>query len=94
MPENHKSKKWLTLKDAAAVLDVHPRTLRRWADDGAVAFMLTPGRHRRFEATDISELMGARNTPAGNAAVAGSWARLAMVDVKKGIVTDEVERWT
>ena len=33
----------LTLSDAAALLGVHPATLRRWADQGDVLVMVTPG---------------------------------------------------
>ena len=45
--------KWLTLKQAATWLGVHPTTLRRWADNGEIAHILTPGGHRRFAASDV-----------------------------------------
>jgi excisionase family DNA binding protein len=38
----------LRVADAAAVLGVHPQTLRVWADDGKVASVRTPGGQRRF----------------------------------------------
>lgn len=38
------------------MLDVHPSTLRRWADEGQVPFMLTPGGHRRFAQKDLAAL--------------------------------------
>lgn len=47
-------KRWLSLKDAAARLDVHPTTLRRWADNGAIAVLVTPGGHRRFDSAEIT----------------------------------------
>jgi excisionase family DNA binding protein len=83
------TEKWLTLKAAAEKLNVHPKTLRRWADDGSIAFMLTPGGHRRFAASDVEELMDARRSPDKNQKVAGAWARLAMADVRGRVDGDD-----
>lgn len=47
---------FLTLKKAATRLGVHPATLRRWADNGDVMVMVTPGGHRRFPAAEIDRL--------------------------------------
>lgn len=47
---------FLTLKHAAERLGVHPATLRRWADNGDVMVMVTPGGHRRFPAGEIDRL--------------------------------------
>ena len=44
---------WLSLKQAADRLGIHPTTLRRWADSGEIPVMLTPGGHRRFAISDI-----------------------------------------
>lgn len=43
----------LRLSEAAAVLGVHPDTLRRWADSGKVPSARTPGGERRFSRSDI-----------------------------------------
>ena len=43
----------LRLSEAAALLGVHPDTLRRWADAGQVPCTRTPGGERRFTRTDI-----------------------------------------
>jgi len=40
--------RWLSLGQASAMLNVHPSTLRRWADGGLVPCQRTPGGHRRF----------------------------------------------
>lgn len=48
-------KRWLTLKETAAKLNVHPTTLRRWADSGAIGVMVTPGGHRRFDSAEIHQ---------------------------------------
>lgn len=44
---------WLTLEQACKRLGVHPSTLRRWADHGAIGVFVTPGGHRRFSRADI-----------------------------------------
>ena len=59
MPNLAKSSELLSLTDAAALLGVHPTTLRRWADQGDILVMVTPGGHRRFPRTEIDRLLGA-----------------------------------
>ena len=56
MSEQTKSQQWLTLGQAAKRLNVHVGTMRRWADDGRVSVMVTPGGHRRFSAADLDRL--------------------------------------
>ncbi len=46
---------WLTLEQASRRLGVHPTTLRRWADEGAIDVFITPGGHRRFIPADIEQ---------------------------------------
>jgi len=48
----------LSLGEAAQRLGVHPTTLRRWADEGDVLVMVTPGGHRRFPVAEIERLRG------------------------------------
>lgn len=48
----------LSLSQAASLLNVHPATLRRWADQGDVLVVVTPGGHRRFPRSEIDRLMG------------------------------------
>lgn len=40
---------WISLGEAAAMLGVHPTTLRHWADQGDLPSQRTPGGHRRFQ---------------------------------------------
>jgi len=47
---------FLTLSEAADRLNVHPTTLRRWADQGDILVMVTPGGHRRFPISEIDRL--------------------------------------
>lgn len=46
---------WLTLERASKRLGVHATTLRRWADQGAIDYFLTPGGHRRFSVAAIEQ---------------------------------------
>ena len=54
----------LTVADAAALLKVHPDTIRRWADTGDLHSWLTPGKQRRFRKADILALLPADRTEA------------------------------
>ena len=47
---------WLSLNEAAKRLNVHPATLREWADKGRIRANRTPGGHRRFSEADVTEL--------------------------------------
>lgn len=53
---------WLSLEEAARRLNVHPSTLRDWADKGRVRVYRTPGGHRRFSENDIKSI-GTPPTP-------------------------------
>ena len=44
---------WLKLGEAADYLGVHFTTLRRWADDGKVPCIRTPGGRRRFKKAEL-----------------------------------------
>lgn len=44
---------WLELSEAADYLGIHFTTLRRWADDGRVLCIRTPGGRRRFKKEEL-----------------------------------------
>ncbi len=48
---------WLTLGEASRILGVDPDTLRRWADNGKVDVLKTPGGHRRFLRESIEDML-------------------------------------
>jgi excisionase family DNA binding protein len=50
-------KSLLTPSEAAKLLNVAPTTIRHWAQIGRLAFITTPGGHRRFDKSDILSLM-------------------------------------
>lgn len=49
------SSQWLGISAAAQRLNVHLTTLRRWAENGDIAYTVTPGGHRRFAVSDLDE---------------------------------------
>lgn len=76
---------WLSLDQAAKRLNVHPATLREWADKGRIPSVRTPGGHRRFSESAVSA-MGAQAAPdlsllmsaaVGHARIATTGGRLA-----------------
>jgi excisionase family DNA binding protein len=48
---------WLTLGEASRILGVDPDTLRRWADNGKIDVLKTPGGHRRFLRESIEGML-------------------------------------
>ena len=44
---------WVSLRQAASMLGVHPATVRNWADKGDLPSRRTPGGHRRFRKSDL-----------------------------------------
>ncbi|HLU09160.1 MAG TPA: helix-turn-helix domain-containing protein [Oceanobacillus sp.] len=44
---------WVSLRQAAEMLGVHPATVRNWADKGDLPSRRTPGGHRRFRKNDL-----------------------------------------
>jgi excisionase family DNA binding protein len=52
---------WLTLGEAARFLGVAQSTIRKWADEGRVPAIRTPGGHRRFRRGEL-ELFLARSS--------------------------------
>ncbi|MDZ4764680.1 MAG: helix-turn-helix domain-containing protein [Chloroflexota bacterium] len=45
---------WVSLRQAADLLGVHPATVRNWADKGDLPSRRTPGGHRRFRRADVT----------------------------------------
>ncbi len=55
---------WISLGEAAALLGVHPTTLRNWADQGELPSQRTPGGHRRFQRRVVEQWLSRRAAPA------------------------------
>jgi len=84
---------WLSLSEASKLLNVHPATLRRWADEGQVPVMRTPGGHRRFAQSDIARLTDRENTEQQLGPVERLWAERAMQNTRNRIVEVRDEDW-
>lgn len=83
---------WLTLKQAAEQLGVHVSTLRRWADNGSIPFMRTPGGHRRFALKDVDQFARGRQRNA-TGTLEQIWAERALSTTRAGLTTSADQRW-
>jgi excisionase family DNA binding protein len=92
MSKDIQTETWVSLPEAARQLGVHSSTLRRWADNGDIPFMRTPGGHRRFVLRDI-ERFANENRQMESTAVALTWAREAMDQTKYEISHPENKPW-
>jgi len=94
MPDEARdTREWLGLKEAAKRLGVHPTTLRRWADAGDIAVMLTPGGHRRFAVTDIEEFEAKRHGLRVLSGVEQIWAAQALDRTRRELQAYEGKGW-
>ncbi len=99
--------KWLTLSQAAEVLGVHPTTLRRWADRGDIPVRLTPGRHRRFRASEIQQHLEQQSRHGSVSSTGASpaqtlpaldttgrvWADFALVETRQRLFNQPEPQW-
>src|SRR3972149_10014413 len=94
MPDKFQhSPEWLSLKDAAQRLGVHPTTLRRWADAGEISVMLTPGGHRRFALADIEQFEARRHGLRVLSGIEQIWAEQAIDRTRRELQTDPGKGW-
>ena len=91
MKETVQDNIWLTIGQAADKLGVHPTTLRRWADDGDIPIMITPGGHRRFSVTDIDRFKEQRHRLRVVAGLEQLWAEHALTRARAEVVIHEEE---
>lgn len=47
----------LRIDEAAAVLDIHENTVRRWVDDGKLSNVPTAGGHRRVKTQSLMKFL-------------------------------------
>lgn len=84
---------WLTTSEAAEHLGVHPSTLRRWADDGDLPVMLTPGGHRRFALSDLRTFSKRRLGGLGGTSIEKVWAHEALTHTRHQIIREPERGW-
>ncbi|MBF8286101.1 MAG: DNA binding domain protein, excisionase family [Anaerolineales bacterium] len=75
---NISEQSWVSIKEAAQWLGVHPTTLRRWVDAGEIPVMLTPGGHRRFSVSDIERFAEERRRLRTVSGLERIWAEQAL----------------
>jgi excisionase family DNA binding protein len=76
---------WLTLKQAAAQLNVHTATVRRWADAGDLPHIVTPGGHRRFALSAVRALLASAQPRALLPSAPEAWAAKAMTQARNAM---------
>jgi excisionase family DNA binding protein len=54
---------WLSLREAAELLGIHPATVRLWADRSEIPSRRTSGGHRRFRRSDIESRLRQEEVP-------------------------------
>lgn len=86
------TRQWLSLREAADQLAVHPTTLRRWADDGAIPVLRTPGGHRRFALDDVERFARSRQQRRRND-VEQTWARQALATTRQELRSSANSGW-
>ena len=58
LPRNGRRRsRWVSLARACEILGVNESTVRRWADSGEIQVFRTPGGHRRFDESQLLELV-------------------------------------
>jgi excisionase family DNA binding protein len=83
---------WISLKDAAAIIGVHPSTVRLWTDKGILPAHRTQGGHRRYNRADVE--LWAENSRRGGLepeAMMQSAVRKVRVQIAEGRL--EAEPW-
>jgi excisionase family DNA binding protein len=84
---------WLTISDAAHRLGVHPTTLRRWADEGQIPVIFTPGGHRRFSESGIEYLKTERSRLRVIYGLEEIWAEQALSRARAEVITHREKKW-
>jgi len=84
---------WLSLPQAARHLRIHPTTLRRWADNGDIPVMVTPGGHRRFATSALKRFIEARQQLRLTTGLEQIWADKALLQTRQGISSQQDEPW-
>jgi len=68
MLSSQAGEEWLSLREAAEMLGMHPATVRLWADRDELPSRRTSGGHRRFRRTDIEARLRQEAEPKPNPA--------------------------
>jgi excisionase family DNA binding protein len=61
---NESTERLLTPHQVAELFRVDPKTVARWASNGWIGSIRTPGGHRRFRESEVRALLAERAVPA------------------------------
>lgn len=53
MPTDFRPRHRLRPGEAAAILGIYPKSLRKYVNDGSLSYTLTPGGHRRYDEREV-----------------------------------------
>jgi len=86
---------WLTLSQAAQRLSIHVATLRRWANQGLIQHMVTPGGHRRFALSDLERFAAEHKAAVaiGSTGAPEAWAARAMSTARESMPSPSNAHW-
>ena len=93
LQDNKSPSPWLGLNEAARQLGVHPATLRRWADDGEIPVMITPGGHRRFALAQLDRFSEERQRLRVVAGIEQGWAEQVLKETRRQISAQQQAAW-
>jgi excisionase family DNA binding protein len=93
MTDNRSNQQWLSLNEAAKQLGIHPATLRRWADDGEIPVMVTPGGHRRFAIAELDRFSEERQRLRVVAGIEQVWADQVLNETRRQINAQRDATW-
>ncbi len=83
---------WVSVNEAAAVLGVHPGTVRVWSDKGMLPVYRTRGGHRRYKRSEVE--LWATTSRGGEAVDAGSVVQAATRNIRLQISDGRLEAET
>jgi excisionase family DNA binding protein len=63
---NENPERLLTPHQVAQLFRVDPKTVARWASNGWIGSIRTPGGHRRFRESEVRALLAERAVPAAS----------------------------
>jgi excisionase family DNA binding protein len=90
---SNETQEWLSIGEAAQRLGVHIATLRRWADNGEIAYTLTPGGHRRFSKADLVEFSERQRRLSRPSGLEQNLVETAITKTRSQLAEHQGERW-
>jgi len=93
MPSNLSNKKY-SISQTAQLLNLHPKTLRRWENTGKFTSKRTLGNQRRYSQKDINQLQQIKSGQSPTPPKQTQLFNLNQTAAKLGVSPATVQRWT